>query len=244
VTEFIGPNRRPMLLIERPPTGKKDGELTASKVASLGFSRFGRAHHYALDSAGNLDWRGLAEFAEAHRAAGALIFGFTHPVWEFANAIATSRGRLDFGVNSVLIHGGGWKRMEASKVSNQIFKQTVAERLGIRRVHDYYGMVEQVGSIFMECEHGRLHAPAFAEVLVRDPQSLTCVPHGDSGLLQVMSTVPLSYPGFSVLTDDVGRILGEDDCACGRNGVTFSVDGRAAEAELRGCSDVGVGAFT
>jgi len=243
VIDFIGPNRRPMLLIERPPMRKAEDELVASKVASLGFSRFGRDHHYVLDSAGGPDLHGVAEFAEKYRATGVLVFGFTHPVWEFVSAVAASTGRLDLGANSVLIHGGGWKRMEATKVSNELFKQAIAERLGIRRVHDYYGMVEQVGSIFMECEHGRLHAPAFAEVLVRDPQSLKCVPRGDSGLLQVMSTIPLSYPGFSVLTDDIGRIVGEDDCECGRNGVTFYVEGRVAEAELRGCSDVGVGAF-
>ena len=242
VMDFIGPARRPMLLIARPPGRKTGDELVASEVAALGFSRFGRDHRYVLDESGTIDARGVAEFAEKHHESGILLFGFTHPVWEFVQAVSASSGRLDLGADSVLIHGGGWKRMEEHKVSNEVFKKTILERLGIRRVHNYYGMVEQVGSIFMECERGRLHAPAFAAVIVRDPQALTCVPRGELGLLQVMSTIPFSYPGFSVLTDDVGRILGEDDCECGRNGVTFSVEGRAPQAELRGCSDTGLGA--
>jgi hypothetical protein len=33
-------------------------------------------------------------------------------------------------------------------------------------------MVEQVGSIFFECEAGYLHAPGFADLIVRDPITL------------------------------------------------------------------------
>jgi hypothetical protein len=36
----------------------------------------------------------------------------------------------------------------------------------------------------------------------------------------------------------VGVLLGEDDCACGRMGKYFRVNGRLKSAEVRGCSDV------
>lgn len=49
--------------------------------------------------------------------------------------------------------------------------------------------------------------------------------------------LPHSYPGHSLLTEDEGIILGEDDCPCGRKGKYFKLTGRIKQAELRGCSD-------
>ena len=56
-------------------------------------------------------------------------------------------------------------------------------------------------------------------------------------IIQVVSALPRSYPGHSLLTEDEGVILGEDDCPCGRKGKYIQVLGRMAQAELRGCSD-------
>ena len=47
-----------------------------------------------------------------------------------------------------------------------------------------------------------------------------------------------SYPGHSILTEDLGKILGVDNCPCGRLGKYFSISGRIKHSELRGCSDV------
>ena len=47
----------------------------------------------------------------------------------------------------------------------------------------------------------------------------------------------MSYPGHSLLTEDEGVLLGEDDCKCGRLGKYFLVLGRVKNAEIRGCSD-------
>jgi hypothetical protein len=49
--------------------------------------------------------------------------------------------------------------------------------------------------------------------------------------------LPESYPGHSLLTEDEGVILGEDDCPCGRKGKYFKVMGRLKNAEIRGCGD-------
>jgi phenylacetate-coenzyme A ligase PaaK-like adenylate-forming protein len=139
--------------------------------------------------------------------------------------------------NGILIHSGGWKKLQDEAVDNSVFKSAVKEMLGTGAIHNFYGMVEQVGSIFMECEDGHLHAPAFADVLVRNPLDWSVCAHGDAGIIQVLSVLPRSYPGHSLLTEDVGAVLGEDNCRCGRKGKYFRVDGRIARAELRGCSD-------
>ena len=89
----------------------------------------------------------------------------------------------------------------------------------------------------MECEHGHLHTPHFADLVIRDERTFAPLRYGEKGLIQVLSVLPRSYPGHSLLTEDVGRILGEDVCPCGWKGKYFEVLGRIPKAEIRGCSD-------
>ena len=98
-------------------------------------------------------------------------------------------------------------------------------------------MAEQAGSIFMECEYGHFHCSDYSGIVIRRPEDLSECDRGEPGIIQVLSVLPESYPGHSLLTEDEGVMLGEDDCPCGRCGAYFSVTGRLANAELRGCSD-------
>ena len=59
----------------------------------------------------------------------------------------------------------------------------------------------------------------------------------NKGLVQVMSLLPVSYPGHNILTEDMGIIRGEDDCKCGKKGKYFEILGRVPGTEIRGCSD-------
>ena len=61
---------------------------------------------------------------------------------------------------------------------------------------------------------------------------------GEEGLIQVFSLLPQSYPGHSILTEDIGTLEGFDNCQCNRRGKYFSINGRVQGSELRGCSDV------
>jgi hypothetical protein len=90
----------------------------------------------------------------------------------------------------------------------------------------------------LEGEDGYLYPPNFGDVIVRDPVTLEPAPLGTPGVIQVLSILPRSYPGHSILTEDLGVIHGVDDSTCGRLGKRFSVLGRVPKTELRGCSDV------
>lgn len=241
VADFLGNRRMPMVIVDSEELLKDRSRFNARAAGILGFSVFGRKHHYCLDADLTLQFDELAGYLEEQRNEPVLIFGFTSVVWQgLYQSLASGGRRLDFGHGSTLIHGGGWKRLQDQKVSNADFKNSLREQAGIERVFNYYGMVEQVGSIFMECEEGHLHSPVFADVIVRDPLNLEPLPFGRPGALQVLSTLPLSYPGHSLLTEDLGVIHGEDDCRCGRKGRYFSVLGRLPQAEIRGCSDTRV----
>jgi hypothetical protein len=239
VKSVIGAKRLPMAIVDNPDVFRQPAALNARGAGVLGFSQFGYDHTYLLDKAMELNVAAARQFLARHQGRQSLLFGFTFAVWEYLYRASVRTGtELDFS-NSLLIHGGGWKRLREEQVSDDEFKVRMRERFGIRRIHNYYGMVEQTGSIFMECEVGHLHAPPSGDVLTRDPLTFEPLPFRRSGILQVISTVPRSYPGHVVLTEDIGVVLGEDDCPCKRRGKYFLVEGRLAHAELRGCSDVG-----
>ena len=98
-------------------------------------------------------------------------------------------------------------------------------------------MVEQVGAIFVECEQGYLHCPSYADIIIRQPNNWQVADFNQPGVVQLLSTLPKSYPGHSLLTEDRGIIIGEDDCRCGKKGKYFKILGRLPQAEARGCSD-------
>lgn len=238
---FLGKKRWPMVIVDSSDLLKDRTRFNARAAGILGFSTYGRDHFYCLDDALSLDAAGLQAYLDRHTDTPILLFGFTFVIWQGLYQSALRQGvRLLFPKGSLLIHGGGWKRLLDQSVGNEEFKERLHEQFGIDLVFNYYGMVEQVGSIFMECEHGHLHSPAYADVIVRDPHSLQPVPDGTPGVIQVLSAIPLSYPGHSLLTEDVGVLHGRDDCHCGRAGTHFSVNGRLPQVELRGCSDTRV----
>ena len=144
--------------------------------------------------------------------------------------------KLDLS-NSVLIHGGGWKKLVNESISSHDFKEKLNSVCGINSVHDYYGMVEQTGSIHMECEYGHLHTPIFSDIVIRRASDFSVAKIGERGIIQVLSILAHSYPGHSLLSEDEGILLGEDDCPCGRFGKYFKIVGRLKHAEIRGCSD-------
>ena len=119
----------------------------------------------------------------------------------------------------------------------KFLKKKLKLTCGINNIYNYYGMIEQTGSIYMECEYGHLHTSVFSDIIIRNPLDFSISNFGEKGIIQLLSILPYSYPGHSILTEDEGVLLGEDDCGCGRLGKYFTIIGRLKEAEIRGCSD-------
>lgn len=237
VSEFIGSARLPMLIIDCPSVIKNRLMFSARGAGILGFSMFGTEKVYALDDEMNIDFEGISAFLQKHKGQKILIFGFTFMIWQyFYKNLVQSAKKLDLS-NGILIHGGGWKKLVSEAVSHDMFHKRLYDVCQLTSIHDYYGMAEQTGSIYMECAYGHLHASIFSDVIIRRHQDFSVCAMGEPGIIQVLSTLPESYPGHSILTEDCGFILGEDDCPCGRKGKYFAVTGRVKNAEIRGCSD-------
>ena len=243
MADFLGQKRRTMLIIDSKAVLKDPKMFSARGAGILGMMPFGRGHTYALDDNYELNLELMLDFLQQHQAEPLLLFGFTFMVWQNLvqklKPVLKERGLSLNLSNAVLIHAGGWKKMQQMAVDNDTFKAQLRQVLGPElKVHNFYGMVEQTGSVYMECEAGHLHVSNFSDLIIRDPLTYRPLGFNQVGVIETISALPLSYPGFALLTEDLGQILGEDDCPCGRKGKYFQVHGRIPKAEVRGCSDV------
>lgn len=230
----LGPSRLPMLVVDTRAIIKDRRSFSARGAGVLGMTTFGRDHVWVLDEHERPDLVAVKEFLRRHGGAPFLVFGFTYMVWLHLYQVARDAG-LDLS-NGILIHSGGWKRLADLAVDNAEFRRRFADDTGLVRSHNFYGMVEQIGTVFVEDPEGTgLHCPDFADVIVRDPRTWEPLPPGQVGLLEVVSTLPTSYPGHVLLTEDLGVVHGIDDSNW--PGKRFSVRGRLPRAEPRGCSD-------
>jgi hypothetical protein len=239
VSAFLGTKRVPMLILDSSAVVKNRAMFSARGAGILGFSMFGSKRQYALNEDMELDIEGMKTFLAEHEGETIFMFGFTFMIWQhFYKKLKENGYRPDLS-KGILIHGGGWKKLATEKVNTQEYKRCLNQVCGIypENVHDYYGMVEQTGTIYMECKCGNLHTPVFSDVLIRRPKDFGLASIGEKGLIEVVSVLPSSYPGHVLLTEDEGMILGEDDCPCGLKGKYFKIEGRIKNAEIRGCSD-------
>jgi phenylacetate-coenzyme A ligase PaaK-like adenylate-forming protein len=244
IRDFIGPARRPYLVIDTAENMTARAELGARAAAIQALGSFSTETACCLRSDGrgepSLDLEKLLDCAAKWKEAELLAYGFTHVLWTQLVQPLQRKG-ITLGIPNVhVLHSGGWKRLEQQAVTKDVFMQGVASVFGCSsdRVIDYYGMVENVGVVYPDCQQGNKHVPAFAEVIVRDPLTLEPVESGQRGLVQVCSVLPTSFPGFLLLTEDMAEVVGYDGCACGRRGTHFRFAGRAPKAEVRGCGNI------
>jgi len=244
IRDFIGPSRRPYLVIDTPENMKGQAELGARGAAIQALGSFATEVVSCLVPGQNdeatLDLETLLSAARKWKDSSVLVYGFTYVIWTQLVQALERRG-INLNLPNVhVLHSGGWKRLEEQAVTRDVFARRVASLFGCSRdrILDYYGMVENVGVVYPDCPHGNKHVPCFAEVIVRDPLTLAPVAAGQRGLIQVCSVLPTSFPGFLLLTEDIAEIISYDGCPCGRRGTSFRFAGRAPKAEVRGCGNL------
>ena len=233
---FLGNDRKPTLIVDSKNILKSKKEFSARAAAILGFSIYAKDMVFLLNENNEIDYEVLEKFLNKYKYQTKMIFGFTFMIWQHFFEKLKNFEQYDLS-NSLILHGGGWKKLNDRKISNNIFKNEIKKYFGIKKVINYYGMAEQTGSIFFECDYGFFHSSNFSEILIRDKNFKLCK-FKEKGIVQTISILPKSYPGHNFITEDIGAIYGENDCKCGRMGKYFKIMGRIENAELRGCSDV------
>lgn len=238
VKSVIGDSRLPMIIIDTKKTISNTVKFSARVAGILGFSNFSKDTLFALNENMKLNFNNILKFLKKYKNQKILIFGFTYLIYEnFLQDLIKNKKKIDLS-NAIMLHGGGWKKLANLNISNKKFKLKLKKITKINTIYNYYGMVEQTGSIFMECKKGNFHPSLFNDIIIRNHNNFTVNKAGEKGIIQIFSLIPKSYPGHSILTEDEGIILGEDNCGCGNKSKYFNVLGRMQNSEIRGCSDV------
>lgn len=226
-------NRIPMLIIDQNPNNVDRKNLEARLAGIFGFSIFGKNYTYLLDKRGNIDYKNLDNFYKDYSKQEFFIFGFTSMVYEYL--IKKLKSDYDFK-NGLLIHGGGWKKIESEKINNKKFRDLLYKKVNLKKVYNYYGLVEQTGSIFFECEKcNSFYSTKYSKVFIRN-EKFEILKKG-KGMIQIISSVPVSYPGHNILTEDIGELI-LNNCSCKKYGNRFKVYGRIEKSKIRGCSNI------
>tara|TARA_B110000971_G_C20022018_1_gene506831 strand:- start:193 stop:1263 length:1071 start_codon:yes stop_codon:yes gene_type:complete len=237
VKSLIGETRLPMIIIDSESTLNNRNKFSARVAGIHGFRNFSRDTIFALDKNMKLDLKKILEFLDKYKNNQIIIFGFTYLIYEsFLKNLIKYKKKIDLS-KSIMIHGGGWKKLSNINISNEQFKLKLKKHCKIENVYNYYGMVEQTGSVFFECKKGNFHTSIFNDILIRNKYDFSISKIGEKGIIQVFSLIPESYPGHSILTEDEGLMLGESKCGCGNGSKYFRIIGRIKNSEIRGCSD-------
>lgn len=237
LTNYWGKKRLPFLIVDTESTIKDRTKYSARAAGIMGLRFFSTELTFCLNEDMSLNMDELNTFLNKHQNEQFVVFGFTFMVWKHLYQELEKHGRNVNMNKAILMTGGGWKKFADEGVSREQFKSGLNRVCNIQRFMDHYGMAEQVGSIYLECECGHYHASVFSDVIVRSHKDFSPCRVGEEGIIQVLSIAPQSYPGHSLLTEDMGVIEGVDDCPCGRKGKYIKVFGRIPNAEIRGCSD-------
>ncbi len=237
ISSFIGKQRLPLLLLDTEIIKRDRSMFSARGAGIIGFTTFGRDITYALDDNMELDLPKIKNFMEKHAGETILMFGYTYMVWQYVMRRLEDEGLVLGIVDGILFHIGGWKKLKDQAVDALEFNRRINASFGNVRVYNYYGMAEQLGSVFVECEYGHMHCSNYSDVIIRRPEDFSVAHVNERGLIEIVSLLPTSYPGHALLTEDEGEILGIDNCQCERLGKYFRIHGRIKGAELRGCSD-------
>ena len=243
IENYLGRRRRVLIVIDHPRMNDPKREITARGAGIRGFSIFAKEVLYVLkeSEAGDLtvDTSVIDKLQREYADKDVYVFGFTYIIWKVFCKEVEERGiRLRFADTEVF-HGGGWKKLSEERVSKEEFSNIVARLLSTKpeKVHDFYGMAEQAGIVFVDCEFGHKHVPNFSQVIIRNTRTLEPCGIGEKGMIEVIGVLSHSYYSYAILTEDIGHLEGVDDCPCGRKGRYFTFDSRVERAELRGCGD-------
>ena len=236
VSSVLGKQRLRMIIIDSEASIANRNFFSARSAAIKGFSLFGNEIIFALDKNMQIKYEIIQNFCKKHSNKKIFIFGFTYIIYQnFIKKLLDKKKYFSLN-KSILIHGGGWKKLNDQSISNKQFKNLLYKACRIKKIYNYYGMVEQTGSILLECNKGYLHSSIYSDVIIRNNDFSICNTK-QKGLVQLLSILPISYLGHTILSEDIGELIGEDNCKCGLKGKYFKIYGRLKNAEIRGCSD-------
>ncbi len=241
LSAIFGQKRKPFLIVDADiKTKKSDIELTARYAGMSGYLMAASSRTYILDESDGsleLDINILERIIKAanEKNEPVIIIGYTYLIYEkLLMKLKDENARLRCHKDTIFVHFGGWKKLKQKQISKLELNSLINEYLGInqKNIIDIYGFTEQLGTVYPSHGMGGCKVPAYSELIIRDTQTLRPVSDGELGFLQFISPIAYSYPGLSILNDDIGKIVSRKN-----NVIEFEVHGRPENSEPRGCGD-------
>jgi hypothetical protein len=135
--------------------------------------------------------------------------------------------RIRLPAGSRLLETGGYKGRRVEATPEEL-ERRLGATLGLpgAAILREYGMTELTSQLYTRRpDDHRFHAPHWVRVRVLDPQTLEPVPDGETGMVAIFDLANVGS-ALHLLTEDLGAL----------DGGGLRLRGRAAGAELRGCS--------
>lgn len=249
ISEYLGRERLVFIIWDAKATAQKDYQYTSSRASAIrGFAQFAKSMNFILNSNLKFDPHLLSQAIELIKPEDKICFlGFTWLIYKTYLSIKENSERFllirkeiqKLGNDNRLLHLGGWKKLKDMTIEKSKFNSEIGEFLNLKEVEviDFYGMTEQLGTVYPDCRAGYKHLPLYSDLIIRDMESLESLQLKETGFIQLLTPIPNSYPGISLLTEDLGEIQGIDDCPCGRMGKYFIFKKRLEKAPIKGCGD-------
>lgn len=242
LNKILGNKRLPFLISDVDPfKSNSNNEINARVAGMTGYLLGSSSKEYVLKSGNKneiiLNIEKLEKLVNSYNNQDipVVIIGYTFMIYEkIISYMKENKIRLKLPKNSFLIHFGGWKKLEDKKIDKIKLTKSINKFLGIKidNIVDIYGFTEQLGTIYPSFGLNNNKVPAYSQILIRDMKTLKVLPYGKKGFIHFLSPLPTSYPGISILNDDVGRITKKI------NGkVEFEILKRIDNFEQRGCGD-------
>ena len=243
LSSILDKKRKIFYIIDLEPSNSEnfDSQMTARFAGMQGYLMAAKSKNYLLkkDDKGKitLDFEKLNQIPMNEAV---VIIGYTYMIWEYlvSNDIFLEKN-FKFPKQTKLIHFGGWKKLYNKRVNKSTLLKKINKNLSINseNVFDIYGFTEQLGTVYVSKGNLGSRPSAYSEVIVRDCETFEEVEAGKEGFLQFISILPLSYPGFSILNDDIGRITHRSMNNSKIERKEFIVSEILEKAESRGCGD-------
>ena len=107
--------------------------------------------------------------------------------------------------------------------------------VGQENIVEFFGAVEHP-ILYCACPNQHFHVPVYSRVIIRDVRTLAPLPHGNPGLVNLITPMVGATPVVSVLTDDLGVLHDGASCGCGIESPYLELLGRVGLKEIKTCA--------
>ncbi len=147
-----------------------------------------------------------------------ILLGVSYALWDLVEAYAPKLR------DTIIMETGGMKG-HREEIDKREFHKILSEGFGVEKIHSEYGMAELTSQAYSSGDNIFMTPPWMRIVLreVNDPFSLHTSGRGAINIIDLASRYSCAF----IETQDVGSLFADG---------SFSVEGRVAQSEIRGCN--------